>query len=217
MMTNKIKRRYTVGEEIANAITHGVGVGLSIAALVLLIVRANRYAPPELKAGYIVGFSIFGASLIILYLFSTLYHALPLGAKKVFQIFDHCSIYILIAGTYTAFCLTALHGAIGWTIFGIIWGFAIAGIVLYAIFQNKFPIFSLITYIVMGWIIIFAARPLKSQLPSISFLFLILGGIVYTAGCIFFALKKIRWMHTIWHFFVLGGSILHFFSMYYSL
>ncbi|UTY24749.1 PAQR family membrane homeostasis protein TrhA [Treponema denticola] len=217
MKEEKIKRRYSIGEEIANAVTHGIGVGLSIAALVLLIIRAARYAPPDLKAGYVVGFTIFGASLIILYLFSTLYHALPLKAKKVFGIFDHCSIYILIAGTYTAYCLSALNGAVGWTIFGIIWGMAVLGIVLYSILGSRVRVLSVITYIPMGWLIIFAARPLKEQLPLLSFKFLIVGGIIYTAGCIFYAMKKVKWAHSIWHLFVIGGSIMHFFSLYYSL
>ena len=123
-MAHVITKRYTTGEEIVNAITHGVGTLLSIAGLVLLIIRAVHYAPDEYRARCIVGFTIFGSSLIILYLFSTLYHALPLGTKKVFGIFDHCSIYILIAGTYTAYCLTALRGAVGWSIFGVIWGLA---------------------------------------------------------------------------------------------
>nr|WP_314781332.1 hemolysin III family protein [uncultured Treponema sp.] len=217
MKEEKIKRRYSIGEEIANAVTHGIGAGLSVAALVLLIIRAVRYAPPELKAGYVVGFTIFGASLIILYLFSTLYHALPLKAKKVFGIFDHCSIYVLIAGTYTAYCLSALHGAVGWTIFGIIWGMAVLGIVLYSIFGSRVRVLSVITYIPMGWLIIFAARPLKEQLPLLSFRFLIVGGIIYTAGCIFYAMKKVKWAHSIWHLFVIAGSIMHFFSLYYSL
>jgi len=212
-----LKRRYSLGEEIANAITHGIGAGLSIAALVLLTIRAAKYAPSDLRASYIVGYIIFGSSLIILYLFSTLYHALPLKAKKVFGIFDHCSIYVLIAGTYTAYCLTVLHGAVGWTIFGIIWGLAVLGIVLYSIFGSKVRILSVVTYIPMGWLIIFAARPLKAHLSNLSFKFLILGGIIYTVGCIFYAMKKIKWTHGIWHLFVMGGSIMHFFSLYFSL
>lgn len=212
-----LKRRYSLGEEIANAITHGIGAGLSIAALVLLTIRAAKYAPSDLRASYIVGYIIFGSSLIILYLFSTLYHALPLKAKKVFGIFDHCSIYVLIAGTYTAYCLTVLHGTVGWTIFGIIWGLAVLGIVLYSIFGSKVRILSVVTYIPMGWLIIFAARPLKAHLSNLSFKFLILGGIIYTVGCIFYAMKKIKWTHGIWHLFVMGGSIMHFFSLYFSL
>lgn len=216
-MAQKISKRYTTGEEILNAITHGIGVLLSIAALVLLIVRAVIYAPDEYKAQCIIGFTIFGASLIILYLFSTLYHALPLGTKKLFGIFDHCSIYILIAGTYTAYCLTALRGAVGWLIFGIIWGLAVVGIVLYAVFGSRVRVLSVITYIPMGWLIIFAAKPLKEQLSLLSFRYLVVGGLVYTVGCVFYAMKKVKWMHGIWHLFVLGGSIMHFFSIYYSI
>lgn len=216
-MAQKISKRYTTGEEILNAITHGIGVLLSIAALVLLIVRAVMYAPDEYKAQCIIGFTIFGASLIILYLFSTLYHALPLGTKKLFGIFDHCSIYILIAGTYTAYCLTALRGAVGWLIFGIIWGLAVVGIVLYAVFGSRVRVLSVITYIPMGWLIIFAAKPLREQLSLLSFRYLVVGGLVYTVGCVFYAMKKVKWMHGIWHLFVLGGSIMHFFSIYYSI
>ena len=158
-----IIKRYTIGEEIVNAVTHGIGALLSIAALVLLIVRAALYAPDTYRVSCIVGFTIFGVSLIILYLFSTLYHALPLRTKKLFGIFDHCAIYILIAGTYTAYCLTALRGVVGWSIFGVIWGLAVTGIALYAIFGSRVRIFSVLTYIPMGWLIIFAVRPLKAQ------------------------------------------------------
>ncbi len=212
-----IKRRYSIGEEIGNAVTHGIGAGLSVAALVILIIRANRLASSDLKAEYIVGFTIFGASLILMYLFSTLYHALPLGAKKVFGIFDHCSIYVLIAGTYTAYCLTVLNGFAGWTIFGIIWGMAVIGIVLYSVFGSRIRAMSVLTYIPMGWLIVFAIRPLKAQLPTLSFKFLLFGGIAYTVGFIFYAMKKIKWSHGIWHLFVLAGSILHFFSLFFSL
>ena len=211
-----IIKRYTIGEEIVNAVTHGIGALLSIAALVLLIVRAALYAPDTYRVSCIVGFTIFGVSLIILYLFSTLYHALPLRTKRLFGIFDHCAIYILIAGTYTAYCLTALRGVVGWSIFGVIWGLAVTGIALYAVFGSRVRIFSVLTYIPMGWLIIFAVRPLKAQLPLLSFRFLILGGLLYTAGCIFYTMKRIKWMHGVWHLFVLAGSIMHFFSLYFS-
>lgn len=216
-MAQAISKRYTTGEEILNAITHGIGALLSIAALVLLILKAVFSAPVEYKAQCIVGFTIFGSSLVILYVFSTLYHALPLGAKKLFGIFDHCSIYILIAGTYTAYCLTALRGAVGWVIFGVIWGLAVVGIALYAVFGSRVRVLSVVTYIPMGWLIIFATKPLSEQLPLLSFRYLIVGGLVYTVGCVFYALKKIKWMHGVWHLFVLGGSIMHFFSIYYSI
>lgn len=210
------KKRYSLGEEIANAITHGIGAALSIAGLVLLIVKTAKYAPAVLKPYFVVSYTIFGASLILLYLFSTLYHALPIKTKKVFGIFDHCSIYILIAGTYTPYCLSFLNGVIGWVIFGIVWGFAVLGIVFYSIFGSRMRILSAITYVPMGWIVIFAIRPLKQQLPIISFNFLLLGGILYTAGCIFYAMRNVKWMHSIWHLFVAAGSIMHFFSLYFA-
>lgn len=216
-MAQTLSKRYTTGEEILNAITHGIGALLSIAALVLLIIRAVTHAPADYRTQCIVGFTIFGSSLIILYVFSTLYHALPLGAKILFGIFDHCSIYVLIAGTYTAYCLTALRGTVGWVIFGIIWGLAAAGIALYAVFGSRVRVLSVVTYIPMGWLIIFAAQPLREQLPLLSFRYLVVGGFVYTVGCVFYALKKIKWMHGVWHLFVLGGSIMHFFSIYYSI
>lgn len=211
-------KRYSIGEEIFNSITHGIGVGLAIAGLVLLIVRAVRYAPSEFVASYVTGVSLFGASMIILYLMSTLYHALtPYGAKKVFAIFDHCSIYILIAGTYTPFCIAFLRGAIGWTIFGIIWGLAVLGIVFYSIFGSRMRVLSVITYILMGWLVIFAFKPMKAVLSTTSIAFLLSGGVAYMVGVIFYALKKIKWTHCIWHLFVLMGTVLHFFSIFWAI
>ncbi len=145
----------------------------------------------------------------------TLYHALtPYGAKKVFSIFDHSSIYILIAGTYTPYCLTALQGATGWTLFGIIWALAVLGVVFYAVFGNRLRFLSVIMYILMGWLIIFAINPMKTALSQDSLVFLVSGGAAYTVGVIFYALKKVRYAHCIWHLFVLAGSILHFFSLF---
>ncbi len=208
-------KRYTLLEEIWNSITHGVGTGLSIAALVILVVRAVYLAPESMKALYVTGYSIFGASLILLYLMSTLYHALtPYGAKKVFSIFDHSSIYILIAGTYTPYCLTALQGPVGWTLFGIIWALAVLGVVFYAVFGNKLRFLSVIMYVLMGWLIIFAIKPMKTALSKESLSFLLAGGAAYTIGVIFYALKKIKYAHCIWHLFVLAGSMLHFFSLF---
>ncbi|MBQ1983317.1 MAG: hemolysin III family protein, partial [Spirochaetaceae bacterium] len=170
-------KRYSIGEEIFNSITHGIGVGLAIAGLVLLIVRAVRHAPTEFLGSYVTGVSLFGASMIILYLMSTLYHALtPYGAKKVFAIFDHCSIYILIAGTYTPFCIAFLRGALGWSIFGVIWGLAVLGIVFYSIFGSRMRVLSVITYILMGWMIIFAFKSVKQAISTISLAFLLSGG-----------------------------------------
>ena len=212
------KNRYSFGEEIFNSITHGIGTGLSIAATVLLVVHACFAAPEQIRGFYITSFAIFGASLIFVYLMSTLYHALtPIGAKKVFAIFDHASIYILIAGTYTPFCLAILHNALGWTLFGIIWGLTALGVVLYSVFGSRMRIISAITYIIMGWMIIVAIKPLISALPTVSIVFLIAGGIVYTIGFAFYAAKNIKWMHPIWHIFAVSASVLHFFALYLSI
>ncbi len=213
-----VPKIYSTGEEIFNSVTHGIGAGLAVAALVLLIIRAALYAPQGLTAQYVTSWTIFGATLVILYMMSTLYHALtPPKAKAVFAIFDHCAIYLLIAGTYTPFCIASLNGVIGWTLFGIIWGLAILGITMYSIFGKKIRIISLLTYIAMGWLIVFAYKPMKEAIPSVSLVFLLLGGAAYTLGVIFYAMKKVKWMHPIWHLFVLAGSILHFFSVYYSI
>jgi hemolysin III len=166
----------------------------------------------------VVSFAIFGGSLVVLYSMSTLYHALTQNrAKRLFAVFDHSSIYLLIAGTYTPFCLTTLNGTLGWTIFGIIWGCALTGITLYSVFGSRMRLLSVLTYLPMGWLIVFAAKPMSQALPPISLLFLVLGGISYTVGCVFYALKKIKWMHGVWHLFVLAGSVFHFFSVFYIL
>lgn len=213
-----IPKRYSIGEEIFNSVTHGIGAGLAAAAIVLLAVRAAVYAPVEGRGFYITSFVIFGASMFVLYLMSTLYHALtPYGAKKVFAIFDHSSIYLLIAGTYTPFCLTTLRGPIGWVLFGVIWGLAAAGMTFYAIFGSRMRVLSAVTYILMGWLVVFAFKPMAENLPRLSLVLLITGGVAYTVGCIFYALKKIKWMHSIWHIFVIFGSVLHFFSVYFSI
>jgi hemolysin III len=223
MDTEPQAKRYTLGEEIGSAVTHGIGAGLSIAGLVLLVVRAVLFAPREYEAAYIVGFVIFGASLIILYLASTLYHALsnPI-AKKVFGIFDHTSIYLLIAGTYTVYCLTALHGSLGWVIFGVIWGLAIIGITFYAIFGAKMRRLSSITYLPLGLLIVLASQPMRANLlaasgSNLSWYFLLIGGAFYIVGTVFYAMKKLRWTHFIWHLFVMAGSVFHFFSVYLSI
>ncbi len=203
--------KYTLGEEITNAILHGIGALLSIAALVLCVVfgaiHHNAYA--------VVSSCIYGSTLIILYTMSCLYHSLKVNnAKRVFRIIDHCSIYLLIAGTYTPYALVTLNGPLGWTIFGVIWGCAILGIVLNAVDMNRWKIFSMILYIAMGWAIIFTIEPLIRLIEIGGFYLLLAGGIVYTVGAIFYGIgKKYKYMHSIFHFFVLGGSILHFFSI----
>ncbi len=211
---NQNSKTYRLGEEIANAVTHGIGVLLAIAGTVVLIVRAANHAPSGQTAYYVTAFSIFGFSMIFLYLMSTLYHSLKkTKAYTVFERLDHSSIYVLIAGTYTAYCLTVLRASVGWWVFGIIWGLAAVGISLYAVFGSKLRVASLFTYILMGWIIIFAANPLKAAISNDSWALLLGGGIVYTAGAVVYALKRIRWTHPVWHLFVLGGTILHFLSI----
>ena len=212
------KNRYSPGEEIFNSIASCVGAGLAIAATVLLILRAVFYSPSELKAFYVTGVSVFGGTLILMYLISTLYHALALiGAKKIFAILDHCSVYIFVAGTYTPFCLGAFHGPQGWVLFGIIWALATIGVILYAVYGSHMRIASAVTYFFMGWMIIVAIKPVSAALPSLSLLFLVLGGVVYTLGIFFYAMKSMKWFHSIWHLFVIAGSILHFFAVFFSI
>ena len=203
-------RTVSTGEEIANAITHGIGALLAVAALVVLIVMAAIRG----SVWHIVSFSIFGATLVLLYFASTLYHSLThVKAKRVFHKFDHISIYLLIAGTYTPFCLTALRGWIGWTVLGVVWSCAILGAVLKAISVGKRIKLSTVLYVLMGWVILVAIQPLYKAMPFNGFLFLIAGGISYTIGTIFFIRNQVKYNHSVWHVFVLGGSVLHFFSV----
>jgi len=175
-----------------------------------LIVFAALYG----NTWHIISFSVYGTSLIILYLFSTLYHSFQNErVKAVFKILDHSAIYLLIAGTYTPFTLVTLKGPIGWTIFGLIWSLAFVGIILKAFFIKKFKIISTLTYVLMGWIIIFAFNPLKLNLAVEGIRLLVIGGILYSAGSVFYLFKKLPFNHAIFHLFVLGGSLCHFFSI----
>jgi hemolysin III len=209
------KGLFSIKEEIANAITHGVGALLALAALVILIVIASIYGTPW----HIVSFTIYGSALLILYLVSTLYHSLTHpGAKRLFRKFDHMSIFLLIAGTYTPFCLIVLNGWIGWTIFGITWTCAICGIVLKAFNTGKYERLSTFLYVMMGWLILPAIVPLYKAVDVHAFILLMTGGFFYTAGTWFFLKDlRVRYFHSIWHLFVLGGSISHFFSVLYLL
>ncbi len=201
---------YTKQEEIVNAITHGAGVALAIAALVILIVFSALKGTPW----HVVSFSIYGATLVILYLGSTLYHSLTnKKAKSLFRKFDHMSIYLLIAGTYTPFCLTVLRGYIGWIIFGIVWGCTILGVTLKAITIGKREWLSTMLYIMMGWLIVIAIKTLYIKMPLSGLVYLILGGLAYTGGAYFFMKDKLKFNHGIWHLFVLAGSVFHFFSV----
>ncbi len=201
---------YSFLEEIFNSITHGIGVLLSIAALVLLIVFSSIYG----STSHVVSFTIFGVTLILLYTASTLYHSFQKPAvKRLFKIFDHSCIYLLIAGTYTPFLLVTLRGVLGWTLFGVIWFLAITGVVLKVFFVHRYEIISTTAYILMGWIIIFAIKPLIDSLPTGGIIWLVSGGLAYTLGVIFYVWRKMPFNHAIWHLFVLGGSICHFFAV----
>ncbi len=201
----------TIGEEIANSISHGVGAGLSVAALVLLIVRAAHTS----GALGVVSASLYGGSLVLLYLLSCLYHALAqTKARKVFQILDHCSIFILIVGTYTPIALSYIKGALGWTIFGIQAGCMVLGIVFNAINMERWKKVSLVLYVIMGWMIVFSIKSILSFSPA-ALWFLVLGGVAYTVGIIFYKKKELKFFHFIWHIFVLAGSVLQFFCIYF--
>ena len=210
------KNPYSLAEELISSISHGIGALLSVAALVLLVIRAVGHAPDSATASCVVGFTIFGVTMILLYTMSTLYHSmLPRRARFVFKILDHSAIYLLIAGTYTAFCLSILRGALGWTLFGLIWGLAAVGITLDSVFLCRLKWISFLLYLAMGWLVLFAVRPLVAVITPLSLKFLIFGGVSYTVGAVFFAIKK-KWLHSIWHLFVLAGSILHFFAVFYA-
>lgn len=207
---DKNSMMYTVGEEIFNSVSHGVGVLLSIAALVLLIVFAVIYSDGYGLASAIV----YGISLILLYTMSMVYHIVQnKTAKKVLRIFDHCSIFILIAGTYTPYLLGPLRSPLGWTIFGIIWGVTVIGILMNAISLERFRILSLVCYVLMGWGIVLSIKPLAENLALPGLILLVAGGLVYTVGVVFYVLKKYRYMHSVWHLFVLAGSVCHYFSI----
>ena len=202
---------YSLGEELVNSISHGIGALLSIAALVLCVVISAMHGNPTA----VVASSIYGSSLIILYTMSTLYHSFKVNnAKRVFQIIDHCSIFLLISGTYTVFTLVVLGDAVGWTLFAIVWSATILGIICNSININKFKLLSMVLYLAMGWVVVFAFKPLAEKLATNGIILLILGGIMYTVGAIFYGIgKKKKYMHSIFHMFVLAGSILHFFAV----
>ncbi|MBK8751208.1 MAG: hemolysin III family protein [Candidatus Competibacteraceae bacterium] len=196
--------------ELFNSISHLIGAVAALIGLVIIVVVAARQGDPW----KIVSFSIYGSSLFLLYTFSTLYHSFRGKAKRIFRKLDHLSIYFLIAGTYTPFTLVTLRGAWGWTIFGIIWGLVIVGIVLESLPQKRSRIWSIVVYILMGWLILIALKPLLQALPIGGFIGLLLGGIFYTGGLVFYALDtRVQHFHGIWHLFVLAGSISHYLTI----
>ncbi len=207
-------RQQSLGEEIANSVTHGIGAALSIAAIVLLVVFAGKYG----DVWRIVSFSIYGSTLFFLYLASTLYHSFSnVRVKSFFRILDHSSIFLLIAGTYTPVTLVAMRGPWGWTIFGLIWAMAIGGIISKIFLIGKFKVVSVLLYVAMGWLIVIAFKPMLQMVPKGLIIWLFVGGLCYTLGVIFYAIKKVPYFHFIWHLFVLGGSISHFFGMLFYL
>lgn len=204
--------KYTLGEEIVNSISHGLGIILGIVALVLTIV----FSAKNNNTIGIVSSCIYGSTMIIMYTISCLYHALSpkLKAKKVFRVIDHCDIYLFIAGCYTPYCLSLIGGVTGWVIFAIIWACAVIGVLLNAIDLEKFIIPSVLMYLVMGWMIIFSYDSVATLLPTPGLVLLTAGGISYTVGAILYAIgSKKKYFHSIFHFFVLLGSILQFFSI----
>ena len=202
--------KYSVGEEIANSITHGIGALLSIAGLAVLVGFASLHG----NAWHITSCSIFGATMILLYVASTLYHSIPLkNIKGILRQLDHSAIYLLIAGTYTPFMLVNLRGPWGWSLLGTIWGIALLGIVLKTTSFGRLPGISLGFYLAMGWIVVIAIKPMLAVLDKGGLELLLFGGMAYTGGVVFYAWEKLPYSHAIWHLFVMAGSCLHFFAI----
>jgi len=198
-------RSPSLGEEIANSVTHGVGLAASLVTAPVLIVSATRH-----DAWQVVGSSVFAATLVALYAASTLYHALPPSrAKRVFRVLDHGAIYLLIAGTYTPFTLGVLRGAWGWTLLGLVWGLAAVGVVCKSRQGFRHPRLSTAVYLAMGWLVVIAIKPMIARTPAAGLWWLLAGGLSYTVGIVFFALDHRRFVHAVWHVFVLGGSACH--------
>jgi len=207
-------RRQTAGEEIANSISHGIGLALAIVATPILVVAAMRYG----TTWNMVGVSVFAGSMISLYVASTLYHALSHDkAKRFFRVLDHGAIFILIAGTYTPFTLGVMRGPWGWTLFGIVWGLAAVGLMKKALFGARYVWLSVVLYLVMGWLVVIAAPQVLQRVPLSGLAWLLAGGIAYTTGVAFFAAHRVRYAHFAWHLFVMAGTVCHFFAvLWYS-
>lgn len=203
--------KYTLGEEIAHAITHGLGAGLAIAGLaVLMVAAATRGA----GAWQTVPCAIYGAAMILMFTTSTLYHSFPWPrVKRVFRVLDHEMIFLMIAGSYTPFVLITLRGALGWTLFGVVWGIAAAGLVFQGFFTGRFKGASTALYLVMGWIIAFALKPLLEQMSPAGIRWLVAGGLCYTLGAVVYLFKRVKYHHAIWHLAVLAGGACHYFAI----
>ncbi len=210
-MAEESASRYTRREEYANIATHAVGVAFSITALVLMVVYAAKSGDPYL----IVAVAIFGATLILLYLMSTLYHSVRHPkVKHVFRVFDHSCIYLLIAGSYTPFTLVTLRGGWGWTLFGLTWGLALCGVVFKVFFTKRFRILSTLMYIALGWLVVIAIGPVVNSVPAGGLAWLVAGGLLYTFGVLFYAWRRLPYHHAVWHLFVMAGSFCHFLAVY---
>jgi hemolysin III len=202
----------TLGEEIANSVSHGLGLLLALAGAALLMVATARMG----SAWSIVGDSVFAATMVLLYLASTLYHSLrPNKAKDFFRLLDHGAVFLLIAGTYTPFTLGVLRGPWGWTLLGLVWTLAIAGIGMKAIFGARYLWFSVALYVTMGWLVVIAAKTVITHVPVAGLLWILAGGIAYTGGLGFFAAHRMRYGHFIWHLFVIAGTTCHFFAVFW--
>jgi hemolysin III len=202
--------RYSIGEEIAHAATHGVGILLSIAGLAVLVAFSSLNG----NAWHIASTSIYGATLILLYTASSLYHGVPYSkAKRILRRLDHAAIFLLIAGTYTPFTLVSLHGPWGWTLFGLVWGIAITGVLLELVSSKRYKRLSITLYIGLGWLILVAIKPMLASVETGGLILLLAGGLCYSLGVFFYVWKKLAYHHAIWHLFVLVGSTLHFFSV----
>lgn len=206
---NKQRREETPAEEIANSLTHGVGFLLAVACLVLLVV----YAGLNGTVWHVVSCSVYGTMMVLLYASSTLYHAIQVPRiKHVLNIVDHSSIYLLVAGTYTPYTLVPLREHGGWWLFGLVWGFALVGIVYQSVFIHRFRALSVISYLGMGWLVVFAVKPLIAEMELMGVVWLAIGGFCYTTGVVFYAWKR-PFFHAVWHVFVIAGSLAHFFSI----
>lgn len=204
------ERPQSLGEEIANSVSHGLGLLAALAAFPVLVIVAHQHG----TVTGIVGASVFATTMVLLYLTSTIFHALTgQRAKRVFQILDHSAIYLLIAGTYTPFTLGVLRGSWGWTLFGLVWGFAAIGIVLKAIGGIRYTAISTLVYIAMGWLILIAADTAWTLVPKWGLFWLLAGGIAYTAGAAFFIAERIRYFHFVWHLLVVAGTACHFIAV----
>lgn len=205
------KARYTRGEEIAHSTTHGVGAVLAVVGLVLLIKRAAFAGDTHM----LISFTIFGVSMVLLYTASSLYHALiPRRARRVFQILDHAFIYLLIAGSYTPFLLVSLRGAWGWSMFGVVWGLALAGVVFKVFFTGRFRLLSTLLYLGMGWLCVISIKPMIANVPAAGLWWLLGGGLFYSLGTVFYMWKGMRYHHAVWHLFVMAGTACHFVAIY---